>query len=297
MSTYAVTSEVLDTPTIVQAVVEAADWGPWAPATTSVEERTGTLTVRLADVLRGTLAEAPGDVVTVTAVQRRHTGGRPVGGLGPWAAAPTDPGAALVAFADGAATTLAAALDEAHCRRVVLSGPLLADLRLATGLLRAGATADTLLAAAERHRGDGGALFAVFVWVAAREALRASLDRFDRLMTVAEDPDTRVEAQEAYLKAAHQDMTFTGAFSAGHRARLARAMLRSALDPRLGTRRRHLLDVYLPTLVGLAAEETLPVADVLAGDTALGEQVRAELDDPRDPTTTSPALRAWLGEG
>lgn len=294
MSTYAVVSEVLDNPTIVQVVVEHAAWGPWEGAG-GIEQHTGTVTVRLADVLRGTLAETPGDVVAVPAVQRRHTGRRPVGGLGPWAAAPTDPGAALVAFADGAATTLPAALDEEHCRRIALSGPLVADLRLATGLL--GATAENLLAAAETHRGDAGALFATFVWVAAREALRDSLDRFDRLMTVAEDPSTRVEAQEAYLVAAHEDMTFTGTFSAAHRARLARAMLRSALDPRLGTRRRHLLSTYLPTLVGLEAEETLPVADVLGEDPELREQVRDELDDPRDPVTTSPALRAWLREG
>ncbi|MHB1289479.1 hypothetical protein [Georgenia sp.] len=296
MSTYAVTSEVLDNATIVQVVVEDTDWGPWTPATPGIEQRSGTVTVRLADVLRGALAEAPGDVLGVPVAQRRHTGRRPVGGLGPWAAAPTDPGAALVAFA-AAAATLAAALDEAHCRRIVLAGAVLADLRRATGLLGTAATAEVLLAAAEGHRGEAGALFATFVWVAAREALRDSLDRFDRLMAVAEDPGTRVEAQETYLVAAHEDMTFTGTFSAAHRARLARAMLRSALDPRLGTRRRHLLSVYLPTLVGLEAEQTLPVADVLGDDPGLREQVRAELDDPRDPTTTSPALRAWLREG
>jgi len=309
MTTYAVTSEVLDAATIVQVVVDDAALGAWtAEPGTGSERRTGTVTVRLADVLKGRITEPVGTSVTIDVVLRR-TGGARLGDVeGAWSHVPTDPGARLVAFCDAGTRTLAVALTEEHCQRLIVSGPVLADLRLAIALQRRSPTADRLLAEAERQRGDGGAVFARYVWVAAREALRASLDRFDRLMTVAEDPATRVEAQETYLVSAYEDITFTAAYPAEHRARLARAMLASTLDPRLGELRATLLGVYVPNLLATAGPGPLTADDVFgaapgrasaAGAVAepapdLRDALRVELDDPRDPATTSPALLAWL---
>ena len=318
MTTYAVTSEVLEVATIVQVVVDDAALGDWTPEPgTGFQRRTGTVTVRLADVLKGRITEPVGTSVTVDVVLR-GTGSPRLGDVeGVWSHVPTDAGARLVAFCDAGTRTLALALSEQHYRRLTESGPVLADLRLAIGLQRRSPTADRLLAEAERQRAAGGAVFARYVWVAAREALRASLDRFDRLMLVAEDPATRVEAQETYLVSAYEDVTFTGAYPAEHRARLARAMLASTLDPRLGELRTTLLGVYVPNLLATAAPGPLTADDVFgagpgpaAGAVAgaapgpaapgpaaapdLRDALRVELDDPRDPATTSPALRAWL---
>jgi len=216
---------------------------------------------------------------------------------------PLDPGASLVAFCDGATSSLAEALTDEHCQLLTLAGPVLGDLRLALELQRRHATADVLLTEAERRRAEAGALFARYVWVSAREALRASLVRFDRLMAVAEDARTRLAAQEAYLVSAYEDVTFTGEFTDGHRARLARAMLRSALDPRLGELRSQLLGTYLPNLVTaplpnpLSPDAVFPseVSDAHGEDAGtLRDAVLTELDDPSDPATTSPALHAWL---
>ena len=294
MTTYAVTSEVLEPGAILHVLVLDADLGEWAPESESVRRRTGTVTVRLVEVLVGRVTGEPGSDVTVDAVQRRPAGRRPVGFLGAWSHAPLDVGTTLVAFCDPEARTVAEALSTEHCTRLTLAGPILADLRLAAAARRRAPTADQLLETAERHRADAGALFARYVGVAAREALRTSIERFDRLMTLAEDEGTRIEAQEAYLVSAYEDLTFTGAFSEEHRARLARAMLRSALDPRLGRLRTQLLETYAPNLVTAPMPRALLPADTAPPE--LLDEVRTVLDDPQDPQATGPALRAWMEE-
>lgn len=282
MSATPVVSELRSTPVIV--VVDVVGVDLTRERVVGPEQRSGTVEVEVVEVVRGAGATA-GDRLHVPVV---------AGAPGLWSEPLLRPGTRLVAFCDAAATG-AQLLAPEHCTRLTTAEAVLADVRLVDRLQRRHLTADQLLASAEQHRAAAGALFADHVWVATRAALRTSLDRFDRLMSVAEHPGTRVEAQEAYLLAAHEDITFTGEFSAAHRARLVRAMLRAALDPRLGDRRRTLLATYLPGLV--AVPEPLTAADVLAADPELRDAVVAELDDPRDPTTTSPALRAWLGEG
>jgi hypothetical protein len=306
MTTYAVTSEIFTAALVVQVVVERADLGdPVVEPGTGLLRREGVVAVRLADVLKGRLAESVGDLVEVPVVVRRADGLRMRDTYGLWSLLPLDPGTRLVAFCDGRTRSLAAALTDEHCDRLTLSGPVLGDLRLALDLQRRHLPADRLLREAERHRGTGGALFARYVWVAAREALRASPERFDRLMTLAEHPGTRVEAQEAYLLSAYEDLTFTGEFPAAHRARLVRAMLRTALDPRVGELRGLLLQTYVPNLVtaplpeplspGAVFDATAPDPDATNPDaTTLRDRVQAELADPRDPVTTSPRLTAWL---
>lgn len=295
MTTYAVTSEVLEPGAVLHVLVVAADLGEWEPESESVLRRTGTVTVRLVQVLVGRVSGEPGSDATAHVVQRRPAGRRPLGFLGAWSHVPTDVGTTLVAFCDAEARTVADALSTEHCTRLTLAGLVLADLRLAAATRRTAPTADQLLETAERHRATAGTLFARYVWVAAREALRTSAERFDRLMTLAEDEDTRIEAQEAYLVCAYEDLTFTGAFSAEHRARLARAMLRSALDPRLGALRTQLLETYAPNLVTAPMPAALAPAGTAPPE--LLDDVRAVLDDPQDPQATGPALRAWIEEG
>lgn len=285
MSTSPVVSEIFTTAVVVLVEVVSSDL---APATRRVgpAERSGTVQVEVVEVVIGTPGTEAGQRLRVPVT---------VGGVaGLWSAHWLTAGTRLVAFCD-AGTTSETVLAAEHCARLRPAGEVLDDVRLVARLRRRHPTADQLLAAAEQHRGDAGDVFARYVWVAAREALRTGGERFDRLMRVAEDPDTRAEAQEAYLVCAYEDITFTETFPAEHRARLARAMLRSSLDERLGARRHDLLAVYLPNL--LSVPEPLTADAVLDPDPALRDRVRAELADPRDPMTTSPALRAWLGEG
>ncbi|QTE31205.1 hypothetical protein [Pengzhenrongella sicca] len=321
MSDYAVTSEVLTAGLIVAVEVVRADLGAWEPEPgTTLQRRTGTLEVRVLEVLTGRLRAAAGEAVTLEVVER-SSGSRIGDYYGLWSHVPTLPGSRLVAICDAASTDLRVALTEEHCDQLVEAAGVLDDLRLTLRLHRRHLTADRLLAEAERERGTGGAAFARYVWVAAREALRASAERFDALMRIAEDPATRIEAQETYLVSAYEDLTFTGSFPAAHRARLARAMLRSALDPRLGELREHLLTTYVPNLVAVPQPEPLTPDDVFApapgpegertvgertaGERTAGEQgdaelraaLRTELADPRDPATTSPALLGWLTAG
>jgi hypothetical protein len=306
MTSYAVTSEVYDSALIVHILIETVDLGDPRPEPgTTWLRREGTVGVRLADVLKGSVSESVGDVVEVPAVVRVVDGFRMRDVWGLWSLLPLDPGASLVAFCDGTTSSLAQALTDEHCQLLTPAGPVLGDLRLARGLQRRHPTADMLLTEAERQRAEAGALFARYVWVSARTALRASLVRFDRLMAVAEDAGTRLAAQEAYLVAVYEDVTFTGEFTDGHRARLARAMMRSALDPRLGELRSRLLKTYLPNLVTAPLPNPLPPEAVFPSEVsdaqgeeaaALRDAVLTELNDPRDPATTSPALRAWLTE-
>jgi hypothetical protein len=292
MTTYAVTSEVFTVATIVRVVVESAELGEWAPeAGTTLLRREGVVTVNLAEVFKGSVAETVGQTAAVPVVLRSSGATRLGDFYALWAPTQVETGSDLVAFVDAVGLPLASALDAAHCVRLTWSAPLVADLRLALGSAVRHLTSDQLLAESERAGNTAGAFFARYVWVAAREALRASTDRFDRLMHVAEDPATRREAREAYLVAAYEDITFTGEFPEVSRARLARAMLRAAADPALGELQGNLLGTYLPNLVTAPLPQPLLPADVL---TSHGVEDSESL---RDIATAASGLTAWLATG
>lgn len=264
--------------------------------------RTGNAEVEVVEVLKGRVAAAAGDRVTVPVEVRVNAD--------LWGTARA--GERYVAFCDAASTDLRVLLTPAHCHRLApdafrVGAPppgVLEDVRLVRSAQRRHLTADRLIGEAAARRASAGPTYARYVWSATRTALRIGPARFDRIMTLAEDPATRREAQEAYLTAAYEDLTMTGAFDDGHRARLVRAMLRSSLDPRLADLRGQLLGVQVPNLVTAALPAPLTPAqvfDAAPGDTepephgeALRAAVLAELEDPRDPATTSPALVAWL---
>lgn len=290
MSEYAVSSEIVDAGLVVVVEVVAEDLGPWVDDG-SMLTRTGTVGLRVLEVLRGRSRTAVGETATVDIVDRTAAARRPGGYHGLWSQVPTSIGTRLVAFCDSASTDLAVALTEEHCTQLVEASTVLDDLHAAVALQRRHLVADPLLTAAERQRATGGAIFARYVWVATREALKASVERFETLMQIASSPQTSVAAQEAYLVSAYEDVTFTGDFPQEQRASLVRAMLRSALDPRLGELRGHLVSVYVPNLV---RSQPLPAAVVFAADEQLREAVRDEVVDPLDPATTSPELARWL---
>ena len=283
-----VTSEVLAAAVIVVVEVVSADLGPDVRAGSTT--RHGPIEVEVEEVLKGRITAAPGERLGIEVDVRAD--------VGIWSARTARAGLRLVAFCDGGSTDLRVLL-ESDLRALVAADDVLDDVRRVRSVQGRHLTADKLLLEAEQEREVAGATFARYVWVAAREALRTSAERFDRLMRVAEDDRTRVDAQEAYLLAAYEDITFTGEFPTAHRARLVRAMVASALDPRLGELRGLLLGTYVPNLVSAALPDPLAPDDVFgdAAGAALRAAVVTELDDPRDPATTSPALSAWLATG
>jgi hypothetical protein len=273
--------------------------------------RSGSIELTVVEVVKGRVSASAGDHVTVAVAVRSNAD--------LWGMARA--GDRYVAYCDGGSTDLAVLLTPDHCSELAddRDGSVLDDVRLVRALQRRHLTADRLLGEAELRRATAGPSFARYVWVAAREALRTRERTFERLMAVAEDPDTRVDAQEAYLLAAYEDLTFTGAFAVSARVRLVRAMVRSALDPRLGDLRSRLLGVYVPNLVRAPLPEPLRPDEVFGPGAAarpgtpaeaaetdspteapaadLLPALREELEDPRDPATISPALLAWLDTG
>lgn len=293
----AVVSELLAAAVVVAVDVRAVDLAPDAGgvpgSAPGLAVGTGTIDVELVEVVKGRVHAAPGEHVRVPVAVTSNAD--------LWASVHV--GDRLVAFTGGGSTDLAVLLTPEHCTslRPAGGGPggsaggVLADVRLARAVQRRSPTVDRLLAEAHRRRGEGGAVFARYVWVAVRDAVRADAARFDMLMGTAEDPGTRLDAQQVYLVAAFEDMTFGADFPADRRARLVRAMLRVALDPRVGEWRAALLGTYVPTLVRAPLPTALVASDVFSPATAdLRDAVRTELGDPRDPATDSPGLLAWL---
>jgi hypothetical protein len=294
MSQTPVVSEVASAGLIVHLRVESDRLGPWRPAGAhGRRERRGTLGLQVVEVLKGRLDATAGDVVDVPVVTRGSASGVVLDRLPIWAHISTAPGSELVAFCDGATTDLAGQLTEEHCDQLVPAATVLDDLHLALGLQARHLTTAALLAEAGRLRAEGGPLFARWIWVTLRDALVASPERFGELMRIAEDPATRTDAQDAYLRAAYEDATVTMEHSREQRARLARAMLRAALDPANEPLRDPLVGTFIPNLVGAEVPEPLAAAEVFGDRAELERQVRtAELGGE---------LAAWLapdgGEG
>lgn len=297
MTDWTVTSELLDAGLVVAVEVVDVRLGDTEDDGSRVVRR-GTVTVRVVEVVKGRSLTPVGETADVDIEVRTSSGTRVPGGwFGIWSAVPLEPGVVLVAFCDAGSADLAVALTDEHCTQLVPDGPRLDDVRLAQAVQRRSPTVDRLLDEAWRRRGEAGPVFARYVWIAVREAVVADAARFGRLMDVATDGGTRADAQEQYLVCAYEDATFSSAFPAERRAALARGMAAAALDPRLGELREHLLSTYLPNLVGAPAPEPLTPAAVFADDEHLRDVLAAEVADPADPATSSPALSAWLREG
>ncbi len=282
-----VVSEMLAAPVVAVIEVRSADLAAPTRDGDGYLVQDGTLEIEVVEVVKGRLAARPTDVLSLRVV---------VGAARFWTEADLRAGSRWVVFCDASTLDARALLTPGHCLRKAPAALVLDDVHLVREIQRRHPTADRLLGAAERHRGVAGEVFARYVWVAVREAVRGSAERFDRLMAVAEDPGTLLAAQRAYLVSAYEDVTFTGEFPDAQRARLARAMAAGALDPRLGELRSAVLGTYLPNLVRSAAPRALSADEVFgAGDAGpLRDALLAELDDPRDPATDSPVLRAWL---
>lgn len=294
MKTWTVTSELLEAGLIV--ALEVIDVGLSGPLSDGSEVvRSGTVTLRVREVVLGRSLPAAGETVELPIEVRRSAGSRRPGGwFGIWSSVPLEPGQVLVAFCDGESADLTEALTDEHCTQLVADRAVLEDVRLARSVQRRSPTVDRLLQTAWRLRGEAGPVFARYVWVSVRDAVLADQARFTRLMTIATDSQTRSDAEEQYLVAAYEDITFTAAFPDQRRSALAKAMATAGLDPGLGEPRQLLLGTYLPNLVNAPVPEPLDPAAVFADDKTLRDALVNEVTDPSDPATSSPQLSAWL---
>jgi hypothetical protein len=293
MSETPVISEVLDAGLIVDIRVRSEELGPWQPEDGGMVRRSGRLAVEVVEILKGPLSVAPGDTVELDIVERGSASGRVTDYYGIWADVSTAPGTELVAFCDGASDDLRVALTEEHCDELVPAETVLPDLHLALSLEAEGLTPDALLAEAARHQTEGGPLFARYIWARTRDAVVGSADRFNALMQIAEDPRTRTEARETYLLSAYEDATFTEELPIAQRARLARSMFRTALDPDAGDLREELKDTFIPNLIEAEAPEPLSTSDVFGDQADLAERVLADVADP-DTSEYGESLQSWL---
>lgn len=293
MTETPVISEVLAAGLIVHIRVMSEQLAPWEPEDGGMVRRSGRLAVQVVEILKGRPSASAGDSVELDIVERGSASGRVSDYYGIWAHVSTTPGTELVAFCDGASDDLREALTDEHCDELVPAASVLPDLHLALGLEAEGRTPDALLAAAARHQTEGGAMFARYIWARTRNAVVGSADRFNALMQIAEDPRTRAEARETYLLSAYEDATFTDELPMAQRARLARSMFRTVLDPDAGDLREELVDTFIPNLVEAEAPEPLSTSDVFGDQADLAERVLADAADP-DTSEYGESLQTWL---
>lgn len=290
-----VRSEIVESELIFSFVIEGQSFERWIEESDGRSRRSGRLTLRIETIYKGSSAQQADDPFVVQIEQRANPDGGVKGYYGLWSNAPTATGTRLIAFAEGAGSTMSETLSDDHCQRLARSGGIEDGVRLAMSLETGNASGPEILTQAGAAKGQTGAVFARFVWVRTHDWVAASLDAFNQLMMIAEDPETRLESRESYLIAAYEDATLTEGFFAEHEVRLARAMFRTALDPTVGELRTHLLGTYLPNLVGVETAERLTRHAVFAGEPLLLERVRDEVQ--RAPDAFAESLRSWLVGG
>lgn len=293
MTSVAVLSEVLESEQILHIEVVSEELGDWLPVDGGLAERYDTIGVRVLQILKGSLDASPGDIVELQVVERGTEDGPLLDYYGIWAHVSTTPGTELVAFCDGGSRDLREALTDEHCDELVPAEIVLADLQLAISLEDRGLAPDALLAEAARHRAEGGALLARYIWARTRDAVVGSADRFNALMQIAEDPQTLAEARETYLLSAYEDATLTDELPAPQRARLARSMFRTALEQGSGELRELLVGTFIPNLLEAQAPDPLSASDVFGDQPDLAEHVLADVADPQT-SAYGESLRSWL---
>lgn len=264
-------SQVLRAAAILLVRILDAGFGPWTDQGSGLQAREVALRLRIEEVLKGEVRQAPGVPFEVRVVQRRPSGPRSSDFYGLWSYVPLTAGTELLAFCRGGSDDARLLLAEESCEELWDDPQALQDTRAALALETAGLSPFEVLAAAEAQAAERGSIFARYVLARSRPAVASPVepaldmaspglpaglaapmpDPFEMLVRRLEDPRTPALARDAYLTS-----ILDLASQPAQVDRLIEALNRLLLLPEAAPLHPTIREVYLPNL--LAARQGEP---------------------------------------
>lgn len=303
-------SNLLDHQFVFLVQVTAAHAGPWLAVDDLVQRREVELTLRLVQVWKGLIAQAPGTQIEAVIEQRRipDPDGRP---LDPWSRRQPelDVGAAFILFADHKS-------DVAVDAKVLLGEPALfvvhpSDLAGDVHLAKQGekiyqdrlhaplgkdAELDAtraLLAFAFDHRAAAREVFGRYLWARIGFTFQRSPERpLAKVLALLMAPDTNPSLQQVCLSA----LAHTNRRDRAFVVEVGRAFVALLLDPTASKSSRPALITALARLVYPPPGDTAPLA--LSSDVVPDPAMRARARELSVEFTSYDARRVadWLGQ-
>jgi hypothetical protein len=245
-------SEIVDASAIFLLRVDKADFGPWRRPSEGGEVRTAKLRFILVDVLKGQLAQTPGQAFDLAVLQH---GGSQLQYPGLWSIVKLDPGTELVAYTNGPLTDAGLLLTDQHCVRLAEARKVLDDTRAAMLVEKRTMAPGELLTATANHTERFGDTFARFLWSRIKDSVLASQPMLDSYLRLVENPTTRPDARDVYLSGLYEDVGMMSRPARETEIKLAQSMCRLLLLDEAAALRPTIAGIYLPNLVRADAKK------------------------------------------
>jgi hypothetical protein len=291
-------SVILRSTHIVLIEVVAAKNGPWTPSRPGLQSRDVVLSIKVNEVLRGTIDPPVAGHVSISITQYEYAGLLMMQPLpGPWPSAELKPGDSFAAFAETGESSIQRIFTAPPCTLVLPAEPVATGLRIASqaeaGNFPLERTLTLALGAADRVRLDP--LFAEFLWDKYADAAMASAVEFNRLVSFAEAKELAVPTRQALLKGGYDLAGLHPGWTPKAARRLAQAMFRTLLLPEAVDLHENLVETFLPNLLGITSElSPQPASAVFLGEEELRLSSKEFLQQ-HGTQTGAKALLQWFG--
>jgi len=246
-------SEILRSSAILLIRLDDVALSPWVGETNGdLLIRDVTMTVIIEEILKGKVQQKVGESFELK-VQQRGTGGfRVMDYYGLWSHSPLSAGVRFVAFCTDSSEDARILLStDANCEQLMEPKIALADTKSALELENQNPSSADLIARAQTLSRQRGGIFARYVWAKIKPEAMNSLDIFEKVVKIIEDPETTELARESYLTSIEDALGITDPPLKQWEFRFIRSMFNLLTLSEAKPLHTNIEEVYLPNILGL----------------------------------------------
>lgn len=271
--------------------------GPWITDQVGNPKRNAQLTIRLEEILKGTVQQSPGSEIRINIEQSRRAGTRYYVVSGVWSYQPIEPGSRLITFSSATGNRVSDLLVEPSCIRILRADEYLRDVRLAMKAEAEQLPLPILLKLAEPSVTSLNYVFAEYVTSKFDTSLLKDVDQFGVLMRFLEDPALPIVARSTLLTNIVSRVIAADPAPMPYVQALTVTMFHLVALPDALPLRDNIFEVYLPGLLGLSSGGVTKkkAVDVFRGIPEERQKAEGVLQKYRGEAAAD-ALMRWLRE-
>lgn len=258
-------SEILHSSIIFHFKIDKVEFGSWIPEGQSgLFTRVVKMQLQIQAVLKGTLDAAAQKPVELAVNQRGRPDGIVMDYYGLWSHIHIADGTELVAFCDGSSQHADILLkNDTHCHRLVpATHSVISDIRAALQVESLHVSRDESVALFQKAASGAGDIFARYMWEKlAPEALQPVV--FPRLINILTSSGTSNVVRDVLVSSLYDKITSSNSTPVENQVGFIRALIAILEKPGSGELDEHIVQMYLPNLLGLRkSRPTYSFADI-----------------------------------
>lgn len=266
----------------------------WQPVSTGIVSRTVSLSLILAETLKGDTQEAAGEPVSLQVTQYDTSTTRITAVKGVWSHKPIEPGTVLMAFCRSDSTMTSELLQDSTCERLDLAEPILDDVRLALEAETDNLRAVDLLRQAAAIAASLDFIFVEYFWARYGNSTIQNSEEFAALMQFMLLPDLSYIARATLLDNIYSRLIASPHLPIERVSQLTSTLFQLINISSAQNLHDNIIQVFLPNLVGLTAGRTEQLAtEVFSENPSERQMAKANLQNYQGQASTQPLLE-WL---